>query len=278
MLMNVKFFIHILTLTLLCNPVFGSECGFSISDAKVENMDKGVPLYVDRSAFEEKYLTILKRKADEGKKKLSLTAGKCPRLTKIIQKVTDRLLSNSPLKMIQEGSDKIELIVLCSQTRTPPVARLMAGKYLVVPASLPMKAKSEDAIAAVLAHEIAHFSLAHHARLLSQTKGRAPAIPLHWAGTREKIRKSHEREADLAGLKLMSNAGYDTNAAITHLHAVHKMALKRRPSSSNVRKVSSTHPSAQRRKDLLYSQIESCGYNGANAKTSTKNQGIKVSI
>ncbi|RMY06078.1 hypothetical protein D0868_06060 [Hortaea werneckii] len=81
--------------------------------------------------------------------------------------------------------------------------------------------KSDDELAVVVGHELAH-AIAGHSRgdhltgkhdLLFLLPWLPAVLPVYW-----KLRKSRtqEREADYMGLMLMCEAGYDPAAAVTH--------------------------------------------------------------
>lgn len=249
-------------------------CGFELNDAKASLVDKGVPLFVPRSAFKDEVLERLRIRAGKGKKRLAPRTGSCPSLENKTRKVMEKLLTRSNLNFLLEGEDKLEMFLLCDKQKMPPVGRLSAGRLLLLPASLPLKAGSEDAMAAVIAHEIAHYALAHHARLMTKLEGRSPSLNANWREKTGKIKKGHETEADLAGLKLMSNAGYDTQWAIIHLNKLReagKAPFSRNMAFAKRRPKLNGHPDPLERALALQRQIQSCGYTVARPeKASTK--------
>ena len=266
---------NLIFLAFLAIPLqsFANGCGFSLTDGRITKQDDGVPLYVERATFSSDILNRLKHQANLDAPKLISEAGSCPQKSVKVQKVLTKLLKGSGLEFIMNGKDALKLIVLCGKTKSAPVARLRSAKYLVVPASLPDNTKNEAQIAAVIAHEIAHYTLAHHARLMSMTSGRMPAIAPSWRDALSSIRKEHEREADLAGLKLMANAGYNATSAIDHLKAVQAYATKK--ASHMIRKLqrepNANHPSTAERLQLLGLQIQQCGYENVKALSNPSN-------
>lgn len=266
---------NLIFLALLAIPLqsFANGCGFSLTDGRISKQDHGVPLYVERGSFSSDILKKLKHQALLDEPKLISEAGTCPETNKKVEKVLAKLLKGSGLDFIMKGPDALELIVLCEKTKSAPVARLRSAKYLVVPASLPINVKGEAHMAAVIAHEIAHYTLAHHARLMSMTNGRMPAIAPNWRSKISSIRKEHEREADLTGLKLMANAGYNARSAIEHLKAVQayttkklshmKRKLQRAPNAS--------HPNPSERVQEISMQIQKCGYENVKAGSNPSN-------
>ncbi|MEX1100278.1 MAG: M48 family metalloprotease, partial [Bacteriovoracaceae bacterium] len=148
------------------------SCGFEIQDVKAAEIQNGVPLYVEASSFDKNIWERLSKRAQKAKQKYGTLEGACPEIKARVQNVMDKIFKGSNLEYLQKGVNKLELILLCSQNKMPPVARIIAGKYLLVPASLPLKSHSEDAMAAVISHEIAHYTLRHHARLLQTTRAK----------------------------------------------------------------------------------------------------------
>jgi predicted Zn-dependent protease len=130
-------------------------------------------------------------------------------------------------------------------------------------------ADSEDALAAVIAHELAHIQLRHAAAIindqrliddLSQSADRAAAVALRNASPRERaaffsenirimvntffkngFAQEQEFEADVTALRLLRDAGYDPAALVTMLSAL-RAAQPLHPGGFNT-----THPSPEAR-------------------------------
>jgi predicted Zn-dependent protease len=127
---------------------------------------------------------------------------------------------------------------------------------LRVLSGLPHFATSEDAIASVLAHELAHITLRHHDRfarfVVTEKRKEVRSSPLA-------LRREYEREADITGLKILFNAGYDPTAAVDHLRAVEALASQpafhRRDSGGE-----KLHDAPEARVRTLREQISRCAY------------------
>ncbi|MCO4754454.1 MAG: M48 family metallopeptidase [Bacteriovoracaceae bacterium] len=249
---NIKLFLQYGIALLLITNTVSATCSFSLKNAAPKLVENGVPLFVDNKSFKSSTLDKLKYRAAQAQRKYIPSMSACPMTKAHVQVVVDKIFKESNLSFLQKGPNRLETVLLCSKADTPPVARVVAGKYLIVPSSLPLRAKSEDAMAAVLAHEIAHYTLRHHARLIEDLNGRAPS------GDRSllnRIKRQHEVEADLTGLKLMTNAGYNPQATLDHLLEVKTIVDKRRN-----RRPKGSHPSHGIRATLLQEHIKKCGY------------------
>jgi predicted Zn-dependent protease len=122
----------------------------------------------------------------------------------------------------------------------------------LVPRALPLLAESEDAIAAVLAHELAHLTLRHSDRYLRAKAAGAGA-------SLRELKGAHEREADIAGLMILANAGYDARAAISHLRAVDALARARKANRPPARgKRTRVHDDVETRVQRLDAQVRAC--------------------
>jgi beta-barrel assembly-enhancing protease len=126
------------------------------------------------------------------------------------------------------------------------------------------KATNESQMVSVLAHEIAHISERHaamHLTTAAMTKwglgllgsllgntggagGAKVAAELLAGGAFLKFSRNEEREADRAGLRLMSRAGWDGNGMV-ELFEILKKEAGRNPTS--VEAFFSTHPSPEER-------------------------------
>lgn len=249
-----NFITYFYILLILPNSALGGNCSYKLKSATANISSNGVPLYVGNKKFSKSILNKLKRRALKANEKYnSLSTKKCPELKEQVNSLVERLLTSSNLAFLLNNEDSLEVILLCSKTDTPPVARIVAGKYLLVPASLPQKAKSLDALAAVLSHEIAHYTLRHHARLLEELNGRFPSGDKSFL---HRIKRHHEKEADLTGLELMTNAGFSPQAAVSHLKHVKGFFDER----NHHVKAKGSHPNPMDRELLLTEQIKNCSY------------------
>ena len=129
---------------------------------------------------------------------------------------------------------------------------------------------SEEELAAVVSHEIAHVTARHKHEMMSQLglvkagsgiaslgttiatggmiNGAAPSMSGQvYAWKREK-----EAEADHIGIIYMANAGFDPQAAITVMEKMAAMDL----GGGSSQPWNSTHPSSLERLDALHSYLE----------------------
>lgn len=144
----------------------------------------------------------------------------------------------------------------------------MPGGKVVVYTGIINLAQTEDALAVVMGHEIAH-ALAHHGNermsqglvaqlgltslqvALSQKPSQTNNLLLAAAGAGAQIgillpfSRKHESEADEIGLYLMSMAGYDPNAAAPFWNRMNQSAGARPP------EFLSTHPDPSKRSERL---------------------------
>jgi metalloendopeptidase OMA1, mitochondrial len=143
----------------------------------------------------------------------------------------------------------------------------MAGGKVGVYSGLFRIAETDDELAAVLAHEIAHVTARHvHERLsqeiLRQTGGVAVGVAMIGSGAPSLTTsavldayglssgmgslvfdRAKEREADAIGLIYMARAGYDPDAALRVLEKLDEVAAQRRAPPAWL----STHPSTHDR-------------------------------
>lgn len=132
-------------------------------------------------------------------------------------------------------------------------------------------ASSDDEIAFVMGHEIAHVTSRHGAQRATATVGAAAGGLVLEALTRDKdnrelmlaaygigaagatlaYSRSHESEADYVGLRFLAYAGYDPRAAVSFWR---KMSAQEKR-GVRVPELLSTHPSDDRRIEALEAQI-----------------------
>lgn len=227
----------------LLTPLFahGESCGFQTNDLSPAMVVGRVPVLLRTNGW------MPRRPAANP---ASAAVQRCGTTETYLKKVLGRLLEGSGLQVLAQQEPELGLEFDCSKPFSLPVARASAARILLVMPGLPYFAASEDAIAAVLAHELAHISLRHHERFAKAATS-PTRLPAH------ELRRSHEREADITGLRILVSAGYDPMAAVDHLKAVDALAKKRQLHQFGSRRL---HDSADSRARLLLGQIESCRY------------------
>lgn len=115
------------------------------------------------------------------------------------------------------------------------------GGILIIASRLVRHARSEDELAAVIAHELVHHTHAHAERAYAsrftyfgneRNPGSAAADPFASGGAggpsaeEKKTMMGFEVEADIIGLRVLVNAGYDPEAAVSVLHAYDELLEK----------------------------------------------------
>ncbi|MDQ2696979.1 MAG: M48 family metalloprotease [Pseudomonadota bacterium] len=149
------------------------------------------------------------------------------------------------------------------------------GGYIGVHSGLVLATRSEDELAGVLAHEIAHVAQRHIARAIADTQrlslplaaaalaailvagaadaqlGQAALVGTLAAGTQRRINftRANEQEADRVGSRLLLQAGYDPNALASFFLRLERLSGS---SASQVPEYLLTHPlPASRAADTL---------------------------
>lgn len=226
-----------------------AACGFANSETRVQLSLAGVPVIMQATPLPEgKQRRIIERRERLLRGRASMVGG-CTKTQAYLQSILNRIVTGAGLEKWAGLTPSLEIVLECHASVPVPVARAMAGHVLVVPRALPLLAASEDALVAVLAHELAHFSLRHFERLdLAHSAAGA-------AFTAVELKKAHEREADITGLSILVSAGYDPQAALEHLLAVFSVHQ-----SKGMRPRHRLHDATPLRVAQLQSQIETCGY------------------
>lgn len=144
------------------------------------------------------------------------------------------------------------------------------GGFVLVTAGLVKQLESEDELAFVLAHEIAHVLRRHHYRVVIRQRLAETAAKNVQAATGDTanaalsqasaqiyargLDKSSEFDADRLGVELMTQAGYDPSAAIGVLERLQRL----KGDDPRAELLFSTHPSPAERLDtLLQSGVDS---------------------
>jgi hypothetical protein len=240
------------------------RCGFQIEAGRIQTVSAGVPLLLIPAPLSVANTRRL------SSRRTQLLAGehacteRYPGTVRYLRTILGRLLERSGLAAFATDLPGMELVLDCSHPIPLPIALSTTGKVMLAARALPALATSEDAIAAVLGHELAHLTLRHPEQLMAAMS--AP-IPLARSAARS-LQLSHERQADVAGLKLAASAGYDPLAAIEHLRRVEQLAAElTRAGKLPPERIDSVHDGVEPRVQLLDGQIKACGYHRPSART-----------
>jgi predicted Zn-dependent protease len=169
----------------------------------------------------------------------------CPQAQRYAQRILDRLIEGSRLRQAMQHADfPVQLMVTCGVADFPD-AKIKAG-VLEVSAELMLALPSEDEIAAMMGHELAHYTLAHDEKRLEIHSRLTPF-------SARALSVDHEIEADTEGLILLANAGYDPYAAVDGLKGIRAILLARRLQTD------ADHPSLDDRIRNLQRQITNAG-------------------
>jgi len=126
-----------------------------------------------------------------------------------VEAMIDTALARGPTRLtVRRGSESLEA-VLVAPLACPTHVRIARadsenafadGQYATFSAALVARTPSDDELAAVVAHELAHNYLGHYAA--------------HRDGRDRRPVRQQEAEADAFALRLMAAAGYDPHAAV----------------------------------------------------------------
>ncbi len=158
-----------------------------------------------------------------------------------------------------------------------PNAFAIPGGYIFVTTGLLVLAESEQEVAAVLGHEIAHVTQRHVAQMIERSKrlniasmaailaamlaGRggtgsqaASAMAMATAGALQlKYTREMETDADQNGLHYLIKAGYDPNGLINFLNRIQRMSLAVAP---KIPPYLLTHPAVESRISLMENLLQ----------------------
>ena len=139
----------------------------------------------------------------------------------------------------------------------------MPGGYILLSAGLLKSLESEDELAFVLAHEIAHVTRRHHYQVVQRQRLADQAAKGLEAVTQDGdtaklaqasgqiyargLDKSAEFESDRLGVEIMTKAGYDPVAAVNVLEKLQRF----KGDDPRAELLFSTHPSPAERLDML---------------------------
>jgi predicted Zn-dependent protease len=165
-----------------------------------------------------------------------------PNLTRYVNKICQTLVINSPQPVLYNG---YHVIILDSPEFN---AFATPGGHIFLTLGLVRAAKSEDALGAVIAHELAHIQLHHAVSLLKDVRvtqdltdvsKRASNIAIRYATPREReiffktnvtdmintmiingYAQRQEFEADAAAVKLLRQAGYEPSSLVEVLRVL----------------------------------------------------------
>jgi len=191
---------------------------------------------------------------------------KNPALTSYLNKILTALVVNSPRPAAYNG---FSAAILDSDTIN---AFATPAGHIFVTKGLLNAANSEDAIAAVLAHELSHIQLRHGMRAIKSNRDTAdwvkqfmfPGAGIIADRINNGFSQTQEFDADISALSILSAAGYNPNGLIDILNVLGKTQ------SSIPGGFNSTHPSPSSR--LVNAKVAAARYLNSpdNSKTRQK--------
>jgi predicted Zn-dependent protease len=189
------------------------------------------------------------------------------RASRYVQCVADAI---TPLVELPSESGEWEVVVMREESAN---AFALPGGHIGVHSGMLDLLESQDELATIIAHEVAHLKSRHGAERVSQRFAASQALGItqalvfgEGASTDEKqlmsliglgaqvgvllpYSRTHEREADLVGLDLMARAGFDPRAAVDVWQAMRERAGGRPPEWL------STHPHPESRIDEIRERL-----------------------
>ncbi|HKJ23631.1 MAG TPA: M48 family metalloprotease, partial [Myxococcota bacterium] len=172
-----------------------------------------------------------------------------PAIQSYVQSIGERLARNSPRREVRYRFHVVEMI--------EPNAFALPGGHIYVSRGLLALVNSEEELACVLAHEVAHVALQHHAyRELEERKAKVVGVVATLVGAAAggaggalvaaqggmaaaqgmlaAYGREQEREADWLGQEIARNAGWDPLGMATFLTSLDREARLRRGASRRV--------------------------------------------
>lgn len=212
-------------------------------------------------------------------------------LTKYVNNVCQVLVINSDYEQLYKGYS----VVILDTNQINAFAT--SGGHIFVTRGLLSCVQSEDSLASVIAHEIAHIQFKHGIKAIKSDRwtnavlaSTSVALTALSDGEKDEIigsfaegvdtivstmvntgySKSQEYEADLMALKIMNSAGYNPYSMTEML-----LRLQEKQSKSSGG-FTTTHPSAKNRLDRVYKELENYTENSIpKARQNRFNQSIK---
>lgn len=163
---------------------------------------------IPKAKFGEKISqSLVTRQKAQDNRIESLPAGICPETENLANRLVTKLVSANRLDQVVTQAPRLVLKVDCTN-KTLKLPEIKAGVIWVYPELL-KGFHTEDQIAALIAHELVHYTRSHEEdieeRLDSWMPFREDAV--------NRSRWEHEKEADRLSPRLLANAGFDPHAA-----------------------------------------------------------------
>lgn len=232
-------FIYILVLSLATTALAKSpQCGLQLS----------VPLNHFDDEVKAELLAVQSRAAKKYKKTLEESEASCPKEYNRLSKIFQKIVEGSANSVQAFRSEPPKLVVLCGKNIGRATARYFGGRYVLAPRNLAEAQYSDSHIAAIFAHEVAHYSLNHLARLIDKGKGISEVSHSERRKLIDSEKRRHEKEADLAGLEILVNAGFKAQKFQKALEA----------SGARQHKVGAQHSSFALRSAMIHRHIRAC--------------------
>lgn len=159
---------------------------------------------VQRPAYSERSHQTFLRARSSYQPGTILGATKCPKQALLISNIVDRISKSNGIEEYVKISPGLIIDMACAYPGITQTA-IGRGGIMSITGGLIGRVGDEDQLAFAVAHEMAHFLLAHDEKQIFMEQNNLP-YENEWP--------VRERAADLVGLKLMVVAGYDPQASL----------------------------------------------------------------
>jgi hypothetical protein len=186
----------------------------------------------------------------------------CPITSKFLHEIYDQIITANDLTSFKA----VGLLVGCLDVFPESGgATIKMDGGISAPVSLAQFSQSDDELAFVLAHEIAHIILGHNELLIDSLSGFKNE-------TLEVAFQRREHSADELGAVLMANTQFDPHAAadlLWHSAQYQNLALKKRKTVDLNYGAGTAHGSLQERIDRIESKLASIGFTEKRARSTS---------
>lgn len=160
---------------------------------------------------------LVTRRAAEDLRIQELPRGGCPKTESLTNRLVTKLIAGTRLEQVVGQTPRLALIVDCGN-KTLKLPETKAGVIWVYPELL-KGFSTEDQLAALIAHELVHYTRSHEEEIEERLNS--------WMPFREdavnRSRWEQEKEADRLSTRLVANAGFDPYAVADVASLVDKL-------------------------------------------------------
>ncbi|MCX6127151.1 MAG: M48 family metalloprotease, partial [Proteobacteria bacterium] len=199
------------------------ESSHVTSESYVNPAQEVAPFVVSKSSFSPEIMRLRDKFCTSSNQEFSDNSGSCPKTKALIIDTFTSIVDRAGLQVWfkAEAEPSFEIGVQCESSIRSRISPHTCGNKLYLTTGFMLGLKSDDELAAVVAHEMSHYLMSHDEAIVQKfllgTDGTDKTVSPKIASRIARQKRVHEYDADDLSVILLHASKYDPNATLNAL-------------------------------------------------------------